>query len=261
MSPVQAVGAIAISDAISRVAPTGKPALVAFLTAGFPTKQNFLSDLRRIASVADVVEIGVPFTDPLADGLTIQRSSHQALINGVSLEWILTTLQANTSRPQAPLLLMSYLNPLLAYGLNRLPTAMREAGVSGVIVPDLPLEESAELTQALNQEGLAVVQLVSPVTPKARLAKVVGASQGFVYAVTLTGTTGKQAANPAELSEYLRTVRAHATVPVCAGFGIREASQVSALTGQVDGVIVGSALVDVLEKGADPVEFLRALKG
>jgi tryptophan synthase alpha chain len=260
MSKQIAVGALAISDAITKASQQGQPALVAFLTAGFPSKATFLSDLARISEVADVVEIGVPFTDPLADGLTIQRSSQQALLNGVTLQWILQTLKNNPQRPKAPLLLMSYLNPLLAFGLDKLPLAMRDAGVSGVIVPDLPLEESNELKAALNSQGMALVQLVSPVTPAERLARVVLASQGFVYAVTLTGTTGKQAAKPGELSDYLTNIRAIATVPVCAGFGIREAGQVRALANLVEGVIIGSALVDVLERGADPVAFLQALR-
>ena len=260
MTTENAIGASAITDAITQAASRGQPALVAFMTAGFPSKASFLEDLAKLATAADVVEIGVPFTDPLADGLTIQRSSHKALANGVTLNWILETLKLAPRRPTAPLLLMSYLNPLLAFGLDVLPAAMRAAGVSGVIVPDLPLEESADLKTALNGQGLALVQLVSPVTPDDRLARVVQASQGFVYAVTLTGTTGKQVANPANLVGYLRKVRQLAKVPVCAGFGIRDASQVRALAGMVEGVIVGSALVDVLEKAADPVAFLTALR-
>ena len=130
-----------ISAAIGAARRRGGPALVAYLTAGFPRKENFAADLKRVASAADVVEIGVPFTDPMADGMTIQRASHAALVQGVSLRWILAELAALSPRPSAPLLLMSYLNPLLAFGLDKLPASARAAGVSGFIVPDLPFEE------------------------------------------------------------------------------------------------------------------------
>jgi tryptophan synthase alpha chain len=206
-----------------------------------------------------VVEIGVPFTDPMADGMTIQRSSREALRQGVTLQWILDELTAMPRLP-APLLLMSYLNPLLAYGFERLAAACAAAGVCGFIVPDLPLDESAALRAALEPPGLALVQMVTPVTPPARLASLCAASQGFVYAVTMTGTTGKSTAMPAELPAYLARVRAASTVPVCAGFGIRSREQVERLRGAVDGVIIGSALVEVLERGESPQAWLAALR-
>ncbi|MDP9198190.1 MAG: tryptophan synthase subunit alpha, partial [Pseudomonadota bacterium] len=133
-----------IADTLRHAARAGAPALVGFLTAGFPDRESFVRQLAAIAAVADVVEIGVPFSDPMADGVTIQRSSRVALEQGVTLAWILETLAALPARPRAPLLLMSYLNPLLSYGFQRLPAAARAAGVSGFIVPDLPWEESAE---------------------------------------------------------------------------------------------------------------------
>jgi tryptophan synthase alpha chain len=179
----------------------------------------------------------------------------------VSLRWILDALGAMPRRPRAPLLLMSYLNPLLAYGLDRLPAAARAAGVSGFIVPDLPFEESGELRAALEAEGLALVQMVTPVTPSERLAVLCGAARGFVYAVTMTGTTGKQVDVPDDVLAYMDHVRAASPVPVCAGFGIRERAQVVRMAGHVDGVVVGSALVEVLERGEDPAEFLQGLKG
>lgn len=250
-----------ISQAIRSASGQGQPALVAFLTAGFPRKEEFAAQLAAIGAAADVVEIGVPFSDPMADGMTIQRSSHEALKQGVSLHWILKTLAELPERPHAPLLLMSYLNPLLAYGLDRLPGAARAAGVSGFIVPDLPFEESGEIRAALDVEGLALVQMVTPVTPPQRLAVLCEAARGFVYAVTMTGTTGKSVAVPDEVLAYMDRVRAVSPVPVCAGFGIRGAEQVSRMAGHVDGVVVGSALVEVLERGADPAAFLEELRG
>ena len=240
-------------------AGAGEPALVAFLTAGFPRREKFREQLVAVAAGADVVEIGVPFSDPMADGMTIQRSSREALGQGVTLQWILDELKAMAS-VNKPLLLMSYLNPLLNYGYERLAAAAVAAGVCGFIVPDLPLDESAALRAALNTHGLALVQMVTPVTPPERLARLCAASQGFVYAVTMTGTTGKSVAVPAEVIDYLERVRAASQVPVCAGFGIRGREQVVRLRGHVDGVVIGSALVEVLERGESPQEWLATLR-
>ena len=249
-----------IASAIRRAHAKGDPALVAYLTAGYPSKALFTEHLRAIASSADVVEIGVPFTDPMADGVTIQRSSQAALAQGVSLRWILAELTA-MPKLEAPLLLMSYLNPLLAFGVDRLPQAAARAGVNGFIVPDMPVDESELLQEALAAEGIALVQMVTPVTTPERLRRVVDASTGFVYAVTMTGVTGKSVAVPAEVMQYLDRVRAQSRVPVCAGFGIRSREQVQALRGHVDGVIVGSALVELLERGGDPTRWLQELRG
>ena len=145
------------------------------MTAGFPSRERFAADLLKVGVAADVIEIGLPFSDPMADGMTIQRSSRVALANGVTLDWMLAELATLANRPQAPLLLMSYLNPLLAHGIGRLPADARAAGIAGFIVPDLPFEECAELRAALTGEGLALVQMVTPVTPAARLAMLVSA--------------------------------------------------------------------------------------
>jgi tryptophan synthase alpha chain len=249
-----------IAGAIRQAAASNRVALVGYLTAGFPARARFREHLLAIASAADVVEIGVPFTDPMADGMTIQRASHHALQAGVTLPWILDELSSLKPRPEAPLLLMSYLNPLLAFGLPRLSAAAARAGVAGFIVPDLPHEESEELRHALNAERVALVQMVTPVTPADRLRVLCQASQGFVYAVTMTGTTGKNVAVPADVIEYLDRARASSGLPVCAGFGIRGVEQVRRLHGHVDGVVVGSALVELLEKDGDPRAFLRSLR-
>jgi tryptophan synthase alpha chain len=248
-----------IVAALRSAAKNAQPAIVAYLTAGFPTLEKFRENLTAIASEADVVEIGVPFTDPMADGVTIQRASEQALRNGVTLEWILDELKA-LSPIDTPLLLMSYLNPLLNYGFSHLAQQAAAAGVCGFIVPDMPFDESAEFRAALDPLGLALVQMVTPVTTPERLARVAAASQGFVYAVTMTGTTGQKVAGESPSSGYLERVRAAATVPVCAGFGIRSRAQIEALRGQVDGVIIGSALVEVLERGESPQKWLAEVR-
>jgi len=252
-----------VSAAIHAAARQGRPALVGFLTAGFPTRQGFKANLTAVAGVCDVVEIGVPFTDPMADGTTIQRASYVALANGVTLPWILEELGAMKGHGK-PVLLMSYLNPLLSLGLDALPRAAAAAGVAGFIVPDLPFEESGDLKRALGLEGLALVQMVTPVTPPERLAMLCRGAQGFVYAVTMTGTTGAPKAPtadvPAEVLEYMDRVKRCSSVPVCAGFGIRSRQQVASFAGHVDGVVVGSALVEVLERGQDVRAFLRSLR-
>ena len=250
-----------ISAAI-RQAPGGT-AVVAFVTAGFPSREKFREDLMQVGNAADVVEIGVPFTDPMADGMTIQRSSREALRQGVTLRWVLEELGAMQKAgllPKAPLLLMSYLNPLLAFGFAELAAAAANSGVCGFIVPDLPFDESEELRAALAPHGVALIQMVTPVTTPERRARLCAATQGFVYAVTMTGVTGRTASVPAEVQSYLDAVRADSKLPVCAGFGIRSQAQVEQLRAHVAGVIVGSALVEVMENGQDAAQFLRSLR-
>jgi tryptophan synthase alpha chain len=248
-----------ISTALRTAKESGRPAVVAFLTAGFPTREKFPELLRDIASESDVIEIGVPFTDPMADGTTVQRSSRVALEQGVSLRWIFAQLESLQPRVTPPLLLMSYLNPLLAFGFEQLGEVAIRAGVSGFIIPDLPYEESAPLRASLDKHGLALVQMVTPVTPPERLAMLCKAGQGFIYAVTMTGTTGKNVDVPPDVVAYLERVRAVSPIPVCAGFGIRRAEQVQKLSSAVDGVVIGSALVEVLERGESASAFLRSL--
>jgi len=249
-----------VAAALARDVRQGRPALVAFVTAGYPEPSEFLQALRSVASVADAIEIGVPFSDPMADGVTIQRSSQHAIEHGVSLTWILDELARRDFELTAPVLLMSYLNPLLAFGYAALSARAAAVGVSGFIVPDLPYEESAPLRAALEPHGLALVQLVTPATPAERLQRLCAASQGFVYAVTRTGITGGESTLPAETAEYLARVKAVSALPVCAGFGVRRADQVALIGQHADGVIVGSALVEALEQHADPAAFLRSLR-
>ena len=254
-APGERIGA-AILAAVAR----GRPALVGYLTAGFPNRRQFKENLAAVADACDVVEIGVPFSDPMADGATVQRASFAALAGGVTLPWILEELKSIEPRHRVPILLMSYLNPLLAFGIEQLPRAAARAGVAGFIVPDLPFEESGELHAALEAEGLALVQMVTPVTPPERLAMLCREARGFVYAVTMTGTTGKSAEVPLDVLEYMDRVKRCSSVPVCAGFGIRSREQVARFAGHVDGVVVGSALVEVLERGEDARSFLGSLR-
>jgi tryptophan synthase alpha chain len=252
-----------LSDAI-RAVRKERVAMVAFLTAGFPSKEKFAADLAAIASEADVVEIGVPFTDPMADGVTIQRSSLAALAQGVSLKWIIDTVKS-VPKSRAQLVFMGYLNPMLAYGLPKLAADAAAAGITGFIVPDLPVEESADFEAALQPHGVALIRMVTPVTPAKRLEQLCATAQGFVYAVSMTGTTGRSVGGdsgvPQETLDYLAKVRKLSPVPVCAGFGIRAAAQVKALAPHVDGVVVGSAVIEAMEKGESTVELLKRLRG
>jgi tryptophan synthase alpha chain len=234
-------------------------ALVPYITAGYPRKAQFIPTLRAIAEVADAVEVGVPFSDPMADGVTIQRASHAAIAEGVSLRWILAELERAGELP-APVVLMSYLNPLLAFGFDKLAAAAAAARVAGFIVPDLPLEEGADLHQRLDARGIALIQLVTPATPEERVRRLCAASRGFVYAVTVKGTTGGGRGLSGDVNGYLDRVRAASALPVCAGFGVRTPEHVRGLSGHADGVIVGSALVEELEAGHDPVRFLATLR-
>lgn len=248
-----------ITAAIRATTTARRTALVAYVTAGYPQKDRFVATLKAIAAEADVVEVGVPFSDPMADGVTIQRASHAAIASGVSLRWILNELAA-AAPFDAPIVLMSYLNPLLNLGYRELAAACVPAGVCGFIVPDLPIEESTDFATALDAEGLALIQLVTPTTPPGRLKSLCSASRGFIYAVTMAGVTGGAKELPAEVPAYLQRVRSLTTLPVCAGFGVRRAEQVRGLAAHADGVIVGSALVEQLEAGNDPVAFLKSLR-
>lgn len=233
-------------------------AIVAYLTAGLPSLDGFADTLLRVAEVADAVEVGVPFSDPMADGPTIQAASRRALDHGVTLSWILDVL--SSIEPSAPILLMSYLNPLLAYGLDGLAADARAAGVAAFIVPDLPLEEAGPLQKALDAQGLGLVQMITPVTPPTRRRKLREASRGFTYAVTVNGVTGGEAGLSGALRAHLEEAKSEGTAPLLAGFGIRRREQVQILSGVTDGVIIGSALLECLDGGGDPAEWLRRMR-
>jgi tryptophan synthase alpha chain len=253
-------------------------ALVPYITAGFPTLAAFPSLLRALAPHAAAIEVGVPFSDPMADGMTIQNSSRVALENGASLRWIIGELASVATEQLPPPVLMSYLNPLMSLGGEReLADACAVARVSALIIPDLPLEECAGLRAALNTRGIGLIQMATPITPADRLKSLVAACDGFLYAVTVTGVTGGPTAGAAASStgpsaaEYLarlRALAAPANLPVCAGFGIRTRQDVDRLAGLADGAIVGSALIEALaaghaagrEAGADAGAFIAGLR-
>jgi len=249
-----------ISAAIESANADRRTGLVPFITAGYPEPAEFLDTLRAVAEVGDVIEIGIPFSDPMADGMTIQRSSYIAIEKGVTLRWIFDQLDSIKGEIKIPIVFMSYLNPLLAFGFEDLAKRALDSGVCGFIVPDLPFEECAEIRSALEAKGVGLIQLVTPATPSDRLAMLAKESRGFLYAVTITGITGGDSGLPGDLAGYLDRVSNVSTLPVCAGFGIRAAEDVVKVGRHAAGAIVGSALVEVLENGGDPAEFLRQLR-
>jgi tryptophan synthase alpha chain len=243
---------------VSALRAGGGPYVAAYLPAGFPSREAFLSILPGISASADVVEVGVPFTDPMADGLTLRRASRTALAQGTSLAWILEAL--GTMPPHPARYLMTYLNPVLAFGVERLAARAAGSGVRGVVVPDLPLEEM-DLLRALADAGVEIVPLVAPTTPPGRLRRLCASGASFVYAITRPGTTGGTACVDAGLRAFLDRVRGAAgATAVLAGFGVHAAEQATALRRHADGVVVGSALVEDLEAGRDPVARLTALR-
>lgn len=233
--------------------------VIPYLTGGYPTMARFAELVDLVHTETAAIEIGIPFTDPMADGPTIQESSRLALEGGATLDRILFTLE-EMAPLHAELVVMSYLNPLLATGVSPVADRLARAGVAAVVVPDLPHEESTVLEGALAEVGVGLVRMVTPVTSRQRLAVLGDASRGFTYAVTMTGTTGGSLADHTAVADYLEAVRAASRAPVVAGFGVRERDQVVALAPHCAGVIVGSALVEVVSAGDDPVAFLRGLR-
>jgi len=221
-------------------------ALVPFLTAGFPKRNSTPELVMALAgSGASMIEIGIPFSDPVADGPTIQASSQIALQNGLRLQDIFRQVEQIRVKSDIPLLLMGYYNPILACGLEKFAQAASNAGVDGLIVPDLPPEEGNGLGTACHRAGLSLVYLIAPTTPPERIAKIDAASTDFCYCVSTTGVTGERKKLSAELKDFLLCVRMRTKKPFVVGFGISTPEQAAAVAPLSDGVVVGSALVRI----------------
>jgi tryptophan synthase alpha chain len=230
----------------------GERALVAYFTAGDPS----LADSRRLVLEAarrgaDVVELGVPFSDPIADGPVIQRAAMRALERGTSLARVLETVATLRAESGVPLVLLTYYNPVLAFGVTAFARTAAAAGVDGVIVADLPLEEAGPLAAAADAAGLDLIHLVAPTSTPERVRRIARRSRGFIYVVSLTGVTGERDQLPKELAARIRTLRLVTTKPVCVGFGIGHPDQVAAVGRLADGVIVASAIVRLVEEHAN----------
>ena len=235
--------------------------LIPFITAGFPTKEAFAGILKELDSNgADIIEIGVPFSDPVADGPVIEAASIQALANGVTLPWIFEELRKLKGQLRAKLVLMGYLNPFLQYGPRAFADTCAELGIYGVIIPDLPLDESAEMRALLKAKQVCLISLVAPNTPEERMRAYAEVSEGYVYVVSVLGVTGARSGFPPEAQETLRRARKVFKIPLALGFGFSHPDQLKELPELPDGIIFGSALVRHLGEGKSAGEFMRRWK-
>ena len=247
---------------MSRIAATfdqlhraGRAALMPYLPMGYPQQESALALVPALVEAgADLVELGVPFSDPLADGATIQAASQQALANGMTLSLCLEQAAAlRGGGVEAPFILMGYYNPMLQMGLEEFARRAAEAGIDGVIVPDLPPEESIALQSALDVQAIALILLAAPTCDRERLQLVAARTSGFLYLVSLTGVTGARDQLPTDLENFVAHARAATSLPLAVGFGISTPDQAARVARIADGVIVGSALVRAVAAGRDPV--------
>ena len=236
----------------------GKKAFVPYIMAGDGGLETLRKKLLFLQeSGADAIEIGIPFSDPVADGPTIQRAGIRALRTGTTLRKVLETIQSFKTEITIPLILMTYLNPLIAYGIKKFAEDAAYAGISGCIIPDLPLEEEDVIAPELEQQEIALIRLVTLTTPEARIKGICSNAKGFIYAVTVTGITGVRNNFSADLSAFLGSVKSASSVPVLAGFGVSNAEQVREVCKHCDGVIVGSKIIDLFEQ--DDLAGIRQL--
>lgn len=243
---------------------SGKRLLVPYLTAGFPTADDTPELMTALAGAgADVIELGVPFSDPLADGPTIQGSSQLSLEGGGSLRATLDALRVFRARdPDTPVVVFTYLNPVFRHGVEAFLADAEDAGADGVLLTDLPLGEDPELEARLEASPLALVRLVAPTTPPDRARRIAGRAQGFLYYISRTGVTGARPGLRAELADEVRALQEAASVPVVVGFGISSAAQAAQVGTAADGVVVGSALIEVIREGgaAAAESFIAGLR-
>ena len=238
---------------------TGDLKLVGYIMAGHPNKKRSLEVGKKLAtSGIAALEIGIPFSDPLADGPVIQKAGQTALEHGMTVGASLE-LAAAVAREGIPIVLMTYINPVLSHDPRRFAAEAAQAGVAGVIVPDLPLEESEPVAGWLRSASLDTVFMVSPTTSSERMAAICERSSGFVYCVTVTGITGARTELPGGMKELLGEVRKHTTLPVAAGFGISRPEHMKSLRGNADAAVVGSAIVAEIDSGGDGVALVKGL--
>ena len=237
---------------MSRIASVFRPnhkALIAYLTVGYPD----IETTRKAAAVlsdsgVDIIELGIPFSDPLADGATIQKASYQALRQGVTPQVCLEVASRLRREIATPLVFMTYYNPVFNYGLETFCRDCAGAGINGLIIPDLPPEEGNELEAAARQHNLDLIYLLAPTSPAERIATIAERSRGFIYLVSLAGVTGARQTLPPELESFIRRVRQKAGQPLCVGFGISSPEQAGRVARVADGVIVGSRLIQLIEE-------------
>lgn len=235
-----------------------KKAFIAFIMAGDPSlsiTKKLVFELEK--SGADIIELGVPFSDPLADGPTIQKSSERALKNRINIDSVSNLVRDIRLRTQIPIVFLTYYNLIYHYGLEKFVHKAKTSGVDGIIIPDLPPEESQGLRQMARKSDFSIIHLAAPTSSRERLRKISDASTGFIYYVSLTGTTGTRKKLPKELSGSLRNIKRITKKPICVGFGISTPEQVKAISKLADGVIVGSAIIKVIEKNIGKSDLVK----
>ena len=244
-----------IDSKLNNVKARGEKALALFLTAGFPELHSTVGLVLELEKAgADIIELGMPFSDPLADGPIIQQSSAVALKNGVSLLSILSDVIRIRKESDIPIVLMGYLNPILRYGAERFFREAKDVGIDGVILPEVPLEETGQFRGFLTSSGLSNILLVAPTSSDERVRMIDAASSGFLYCVSTTGVTGTHGKAP--LSSYIRRVKANASKnPVLVGFGISTSKEAGIIARACDGIIVGSALMKRIMRGTQDTRF------
>ena len=236
---------------------SGRKALIPFVPAGFPSRERFWDVILELDDQgADVIEIGVPFSDPVADGPVVEKASIRCLEQGVNLDWIFEGLARHRKDIQAGLVFMGYFNPFLQYGVERLSGACKEAGVSGLIIPDLILEEAEPYKEVLEENNLAYIPLVGLNTSTERLQEYARLCPAFVYVVSVMGITGTKSGSMQVLGDKLRQVQDTFECPVALGFGISSKDQLESIEEHVDAVVFGSALIKHLDEGKSPREFM-----
>jgi tryptophan synthase alpha chain len=246
-----------LQDKIRTANAQGRKALIPYLPAGFPGLETFWNELTALDQYgADIIEIGVPFTDPVADGPVVDEAAQECLGRGVNLEWILHGLRARNGQIRAGLVLMGYANPFMQYGWNQLAVDAAQAGVQGIIIPDLPLEENKDIEALLSEHGVTLISLVGLNTSPERMRAYARRAQGFVYFVSVMGTTGSRSTLPPLLVQQLRQARDIFSQPIALGFGLSSPKQLQGLEDSVDAVVFGSALIQHLRAGGTSQDFL-----
>jgi tryptophan synthase alpha chain len=243
---------------ITQIFKAGHKALVAYITAGYPDIKATPDIAKALAeSGSDIIELGIPFSDPLADGTTIQKASYLALQNGTTPEACLEVAAEIRHKIKTPLVFMTYYNPVFNYGLEAFCRSCAKVGINGLIVPDLPPEEGTELETIARKHDLDMIYMLAPTSTEERIREVGKRSRGFIYLVSLMGVTGAREELPLEIEDFVKRVRQKTKQPLCVGFGISSAEQVRRVAATADGVIVGSRLIQLIEEDAT-LDSLRA---
>jgi tryptophan synthase alpha chain len=237
-------------------------ALIPYVTVGYPSLEATKTVVPLLAeSGCDIIELGIPFSDPLADGTTIQNASYHALKNGVTPQTCLDIAGELNKKLNIPLVFMTYFNPILSYGLERFCDACHDSGIDGLIIPDLPPEEGTELGSLLLKKNIDSIYLLAPSSTRERIQLVAGKSSGFIYLVSVTGVTGARESLASDLEVFVKKVRAVARIPLCVGFGISNPDQAKSVASMADGVIIGSRLIQLMETDTSLVKVKNFMSG